>query len=315
MKTESERYRAIAKRLGDAGIVILDGGTGTELDRRGVKMDPGAWCGAAALDSAEVLEEIHRDYIAAGADVITANTYASSRLMLGPAGYGDQFDEINRTAVAAAHRARTASGREDVLVAGSLSHMCPMVRGTARWDPAAAPSAAEMTDAFSEMAALLRREGCDLIILEMMYDPERIGPAFAAAMNSGLPVWAGFSARADDDGRILSFAPDRDIPFADILTVLDDYDVDAAGLMHTPANIIGDAIAILRERFDGPLMAYPDSGYFKMPQWQFEDVIPPRTLAAYADQWVDAGVQILGGCCGLSPDHIAALRPLATQGT
>ena len=89
-----------------------------ELEQRGVMMDPEAWCGPATLGNLDVLEAIHLDYIKAGADVITANTYASSRLMLGPAGFGDQFDEINRGALKAAHRARETSGRADILGRG-----------------------------------------------------------------------------------------------------------------------------------------------------------------------------------------------------
>jgi len=273
-------------------------------------MDPDAWCGPAALENAGVLEEIHRDYIAAGADIVTANTYASSRLMLGPAGFADRFEEINRVAIGAAHRARAASGRDDVLVAGSLSHMSPIFTGTGQQDPTRAPSDVEMAEAFAELALLLRDEGCDLILLEMMYRPERFRTAFQAAAETGLPVWAGFSARQREDGRVLSYAPEREIPFEDLVQVLGDFDVAAAGVMHTPSNVIGDAITILHAAFTGPLMAYPDSGYFKMPQWQFEDVIPPDELLRFASQWVESGVQIVGGCCGLSPEHIAALAPL-----
>jgi len=296
------------------GIVILDGATGSELQRRGVAMDPAAWCGPATLGNAGVLEAIHRDYIAAGADIVTVNSYASSRLMLGPAGFGDRFEEINRAAVAAARRAREASGRPDVLVAGSLSHMCPIAGGGAHMDPDRAPSAAELAEAFGELARLLRDEGCDLILLEMMFDPDRMGPAFKAAAETGLPVWAGFSARRGPDGRVLSYSQESDIAFEDLLPVLDGFDVAAAGVMHTPPDLTGEAVAILRDAFAGPLTAYPDSGYFKMPQWQFEAVIPPDEFLRFATQWVESGVQIVGGCCGLSPEHIAALGPLKKRG-
>ena len=136
------------------------------------------------------------------------------------------------------------------------------------------------------------------------------GHAFAAAAASGLPVWAGFSARRGEDGRVLSFAPEREIPFQETVRILAGFDVAAAGIMHTPANVVGDALEILGGVFDGPLMAYPDSGYFKSPRWQFEDIIPPDELHRYAAQWLESGVRIVGGCCGLSPAHIAALAPL-----
>jgi homocysteine S-methyltransferase len=303
-------YATIARRLKNGGVVILDGGTGTELERRGVPMNPEAWCGPATLKHIDVLEDIHRDYIAAGADIITANTYASSRLMLSQAGLADQFEDINRTAVAAAHRARAASGQEGVMVSGSLSHMLPMVSGEAKSDLAQAPSVAEMTDAFGELAELLRAEGCELILLEMMYHPDRMEPAFKAAMDTGLPVWAGLSARRGEDGQVFSFTSEVEIPFEETIRLLADFDVAAAGVMHTPSDVIGDAIALLRNDFDGPLTAYPDSGYFKMPHWQFEDVISPDEFLTFATEWVADGVQVVGGCCGLSPEHIAAIAPL-----
>jgi homocysteine S-methyltransferase len=307
------RYADLERRLGDGGIVILDGGTGTELERRGVAMDAEAWCGPATLEHLATLEAIHRDYIAAGADIVTANTYASSRLMLSAAGCADRFEDINRSTVRAALRAREASGHEGIAVAGSLSHMFPMVSGTAQADLARAPGEAEMADAFGELAALLVEEGCDLILLEMMYHPARMPGAFAAAMATGRPVWAGFSARRGEGGRILSFAPDKDIPFEEPVQLLADFDVAAAGVMHTPCNVIGDAIAILRDAFDGPLVAYPDSGTLKMPKWQFEHIVPPNEFLEFATDWVAGGVQVLGGCCGLSPEHIAAIAPLKAR--
>ena len=91
-------YATLKARLDRGEVLILDGATGTELQRRGAKMDPGAWCGPATLDHDALLTEIHSDYIRAGSDVITANTFASSRLMLTPAGYGDKVGEINRRA-------------------------------------------------------------------------------------------------------------------------------------------------------------------------------------------------------------------------
>ena len=303
-------YSALKQRLDHGGIVILDGGTGTELERRGVPMDQHAWCGPATLDHLDTLEAVHLDYIKAGADVITANTYASSRLMLGPAGLGDHVVTINQAAIETAHRARAASGRPDILVAGSLSHMIPVVGGTAKPDLSQLPEPAAMITAFREMASIHVDGNCDLILLEMMYDPDRMPLALEAATQTGLPVWAGLSARRGEDGRILGFSPERDIPFEETVQVLADFDVAAAGIMHSPSNLIGEAVAILHDAFDGPLIAYPDSGYFKMPHWQFDDIIPPADLREFADQWVETGVQVLGGCCGLSPAHISAIAPL-----
>ena len=291
-------------------VKLLDGGTGTELQRRGVEMTSQAWCGGAALGNVATLEAIHRDYIEAGADIITANTYATSRLLLDLDGLGGQFERINRETVRAAHRARRDCGRSDVLVAGSLSHRGALVEGTATPDTGAAASVDALAVSVSELAHLLREEGCDLILLEMMYDPAGMRPVLAAAAETGLPIWAGLSARRRPDGNILGFSPAQDVPFEEVVAILKGWPVDAAGVMHTPSDVVSDALRIVRGSFDGPLMAYPNSGYFKSPNWQFQDVIRPDDLRRFAERWVDEGVQILGGCCGLSPEHIAALSPL-----
>ncbi len=80
----------IAERLAAGGEIIIDGANGSELERRGVPMDERAWCGPSVTTHSHVLKEIHKDYIAAGAEVIITNTFASSRQMLEPAGYGEQ---------------------------------------------------------------------------------------------------------------------------------------------------------------------------------------------------------------------------------
>ena len=82
--------------------------------------------------------------------------------------------------------------------------------------------------------------------------------------------------------------------------------IDAAGIMHTSAEIVTDALKAVRGHFGGPLMAYPDSGYFEMPDWRFVDVIAPLRFEAFCRDWIASGVQIIGGCCGLTPDHIRA---------
>jgi homocysteine S-methyltransferase len=189
-------YQQIRERLGQGARLLLDGAIGTELQRRGVPMDPHSWCGAATLGNDAVLTGIHLDYIHAGADVITANTYASSRLMLTGAGLADRVAEINRRAVAA--------GR-DILVAGSLSHMVPMQAGRADYDPKRRPSNQQTADAFGELATLLREAGVDLLLLEMMYDPELARLARDAALATGLPTWYGLSARRLDDGRVVAY--------------------------------------------------------------------------------------------------------------
>ena len=298
-------YTKLKKKLNSGEIVILDGATGTELQRRGVAMNPQAWCGPATLENDAILTEIHSDYITAGAEVITANTFASSRLMLGPAGYGGQVEEINRRAVEAALKAREATN-PDVVVAGSLSHMVPVSAGSATVDPDRVPDDSEISDAFHELAHIHKASGVDLIILEMMYEPGRIRLAVEAALATGLPIWFGMSARAGVEGGPVSFHQFEDIPISEVVKLIPAQGIDAAGIMHTRIDLVEPALKALSAGFSGAVMAYPDSGHFEMPDWVFREVISPDDLEALFLTWLRTGVQIIGGCCGLTVAHIEA---------
>ena len=300
-------YAQLKQRLAAGEVVIMDGGTGTELQRRGASMDPSAWCGPATLRSEHLLAELHADYIAAGSEVITTNTFASSRLMLAPAGYGEQVEEINRRAVEAALKARDESARKkSVAVAGSLSHMIPMAEGTDLTDPSKFPDDSEAEDAFHELAQILATNGCDLIILEMMYHPKRTLLALNAALATGLPVWCGLSVRKAKDGTIASYHRPEELPFNELAALIPRHDVAVAGIMHSSAELITEALKTVRQNFDGPIMVYPDSGYFEMPDWRFVDVISPQRFEEFCQGWIASGVQILGGCCGLTVEHVRA---------
>ena len=303
-------YQDIKRRLDAGEIIVLDGGTGTELQRRGAQMDPSAWCGPASLNNSELLTQVHLDYINAGADVITANTFASSRLMLTPAGYADRVEEINRIAVDAALRARdlatAKSPSRKIAVAGSLSHMVPVAAGTAKVDQARVPTNDELAHAFGELANILKASGVDHIMLEMMYEPNRVPIALNAALATGLPVWFGMSARRTPDGRVVTFDQHQEVPLEEITKLIPKTGVDVAGVMHTGAEIIGETLTAIRKNFSGPMSAYPDSGYFEMPDWRFVDVIAPDRLENFFSSWINVGAQVIGGCCGLTVDHIHA---------
>ncbi len=305
----STAYGRLKQRLDAGEVVILDGPTGTELQRRGAPMDPAAWCGPATLDNDKLLTEIHADYIAAGAEIITANTFASSRVMLTGAGFGDQVEEINRRAVEAALNARESTpGADRVVVAGALSHMVPLIKGKAVGDPDRLPDDAEIAAAFNELAQILSAGGCELIILEMMYSPGRIRLALDAALATGLPVWFGLSARRGRDGHVVSFLQSEDLPLEELTALIPRQGVDAAGVMHNGAEMIAEALEPVRRSFDGPLMAYPDSGYFEMPDWRFVDVMTPPRFGEFCRDWIRSGVQIIGGCCGLTVEHVQTAR-------
>ncbi|MCY4453772.1 MAG: homocysteine S-methyltransferase family protein [Immundisolibacterales bacterium] len=298
--------QAIGRRLAADEVILLDGATGTELERRGAPMHDEVWCGAATLSHGALLRDIHEDYIRAGASVVIANTYGSNRIMLEPAGLGSEFESINRRAVEIALEARDrAAGGDAIAVAGSMSHMVPM-----RHDPARAPSPARANECFTEMAQTLADAGVDLIILEMMSNPELARPAVAAALATGLPVWIGYSARRGGRGEPVPFLrPDLD--FADMVRAVHSDEVRIHGVMHTNVDLTGPAIDVLRGLFGGPILVYPDSGFFAMPNWQFVNIVSPQELARAARGWIEEhGARLVGGCCGLGVEHIEALAEM-----
>lgn len=297
-------------RLQSGAVLILDGGISSELERRGIPMSDGLWSGRVALDYWPAVVDMHRAYLDAGADIITTNTYASSRLMLEASGLGSQTYEINRRSIEAALSAREQSGRTDVLVAGSLSHMFPILSDGRRPGGKAKPDNEEMYSAFRELAEIHAREGADLILLEMMRGPERMTQVFKTLHGIDCPVWCGLSAGRADDGTLDAAWHEADVAFSDILHHAAAQNFDILGIMHSQPDIIDEALPLIRDKHSGPIMAYPDAGHFEMPHWHFSKTLAPAKYAEFAEGWIAAGAQVVGGCCGLGPEHIAAVAHL-----
>lgn len=305
----SEVYSKAMDRLNAGGVMLLDGGVSTELQRRGVPMADDIWSGRASLDHWQAIVDMHRAYIDAGADIITTNTYASSRLMLEPAGLAAKVHEINQRSIDAALTAREKSGAHDVLVAGSLSHAIPLqIRSEA--EPVEDDLCdTELLDTFREMVSILIEGDVDLILLEMMSKPNRMSAVFGALSACRLPVWCGLSAKRGDLGGLVA-AHDSGVLFEDNVAAAASLDFDVWGVMHTAAELIDESIDVLSGSRLRLLMAYPDSGYIEMPNWQFVDIMAPDRFAKFSEPWIASGVQIVGGCCGLGPEHIAAISHL-----
>ena len=293
--------RGWLEQLEAGEIVLIDGGMGTELQRRGVPMSEIAWSGAAVLSHPDVVRETHEDYIHAGARVIITNTFGSTRQMLEPAGFGYQVGTVHRTAVALARQARENVGIPGVAVAGSISTEPP------RFDRDAFLEPEQELAAYREAASLLAESGADLIALEMIIETEHAARAMHAAKETGLPVWLGAGCKKTEDCRIVSF-DHPDIVFTTILDALIPLGPAVVKIMHSEISAIPEASDLVRERGAGPIGVYPEAGYFAPPNWHWNDVISPENLVREALGWVESGVRLLGGCCGTSPEHIRAFQ-------
>jgi S-methylmethionine-dependent homocysteine/selenocysteine methylase len=286
----------LQRRLASGEVIVLDGGTSTEIQARGVPMDAVTWSAIANIEHADVVQGIHEDYIRAGADVIIANTYSTSPASLVPAGLGDRVEEINRRAVETALRARDAAGRP-VAVAGSVSSFCTLgVEGS--------PVLRAYAESFYEQAAILARAGVDLIALEMIDAPDYGPSAVAAALETGLPVWLGMSPVGSDAGPLGTF--EEPTGFEELVKAVIRPELSAVMVMHTKADVVPAALDLLRRYTDRPLGVYAETGDWQVPSWVFNGLSPQDYLAA-ATGWVTQGAQLVGGCCGTRAEHVRAL--------
>ena len=306
----NQRYKNFLEVLRSGETILLDGATGSELENRGIKMD-NSWCATASLEF-DILKQIHKDYINAGAKIITTNTYASNRMILEVAGVEDKFEEINLAAINAAIQAREECGRDDVLVAGSLSHQIPYedaFRSQEEKDKYINKLTPDyFQKSFDELAFFLADNGCDFILLELMYRPDRIDIIFDSASKVGLPVWAGFSSRNKDG--LIALTTDYEYSFKKMISNVKHHKLDAVGIMHCDIGVIEESIKELKEIYDLPIMAYPEVAVFNFPRYDMSNVIQPNDYLVEAKKWKNAGAQIIGGCCGTTVEHIKLLNKL-----
>ena len=298
-------FRTIERQLVSGGMIILDGATGTELERRGAVMSDETWCAPATLTHGATLKAVHADYIAAGADLITANTYGSSPFLLDHFGKLGDLGVIDRRAIEIAREAADESGR-DIAVAGSFSVMRPNVKGTDDTDESVVWTEKRAREILRQKAEGIAEAGADLIAMEMLRDCDYSLWATEAAVATGLPVFAGIATVRGPSGDLRANTR-TEFSFAEVVRVIAGTGVSACIVMHSSVNDIADALRVIQANWAGPFGAYPESGYFEMPNWKFVGIIQPEALVTAARGWRDQGATLLGGCCGTGPDHVAAL--------
>ena len=291
----------IEKKLQQGRIILLDGATGTELEKRGVPMNSKAWSAEAIVTHPEIVQAVHEDYIEAGVDIITVNSFSTARHMLLPAGLTGQFEQLNRAAVQLALRARENAATTPVAIAGSIAPTTFCSDATKCYPPLS-----EALSWYVEQAELMAECGVDVLLIEMIEDIEQGSLAVQAACRTGLPVWLGFSCRRNEAGKIMLW--ERGHSLLEGVQAISRIGGSAAFIMHTEVTDTPEALALLKTRWQGTLGAYAHSGRFIMPSWQFNNIMPPADYATAAEQWIKMGTTIIGGCCGIGPAHIRELK-------
>lgn len=290
------RYEKLMQRIASGERIMIDGATGTEIERRGVRMVENGWNGGGALTDPEIVRAVHEEYIRTGAEVIISNTFSTSRHVLEDAGLAEHFDLLNRRGVELAIEARDQMNTPDVLVAGGITGVTFTDRH---------PPAVEQARNFADQAAIMAKAGADLLMLEMMIDVERTLIILDAAQGTGLPIWLGFSARPDKHGTVrLNAGP----TLQEGLDAIADRNVPLINIMHTEVEDVDACLDVLQQNWSGPIGVYAHSGDFVPPNWIFDGTITPAEYTAYAQGWLARGVQVIGGCCGVGSEHMHHLH-------
>jgi methionine synthase / methylenetetrahydrofolate reductase(NADPH) len=291
--------RTFADVLGQR-VLVCDGAMGTMLHAAGAALDRSL--PELSLSGPGLVATIHESYLSGGADIIQTNTFGANRLWLGDHGFPDKVEETNRAAVRIARsaaRAGCASSGREVFVAGSVS---PAVTARQRRQV----GAAERMEVLREQIRALVSEGVDLLVLETFGYLDELVEAVAVAAESGsgaggVPVIA--QASFADDAHTLGGETPREVA-----TVLSSMPVTVLGTNCTigPQRML-TVVEDLARFSSVPLSAQPNAGQpHRVGERRFEFSIDGSYFARYLRRFAEAGVCVVGGCCGTTPTHIGA---------
>lgn len=286
------------------GVVLLDGSMGQELINRNASGQGVLWSAKALFDHPGTVQAIHEDYIRAGADIITTNSYACIRNNFEPEGLLDKLGEMNRLSTELAQHARDNCDKQ-VLIAGSMGPQYGSYR------PDLVRSYVETEARYREQAGYLA-PGVDFFICETLSCVLEARAAVTAALETGKPVWLSWSI-ADTGEAALRSGESIQEAWQDIA----DSGIEALLLNCSPPEAISKVLTRLVALSDLPVGAYANA-FTPIPhQWDYhgdDSIPPPRTdvtpeaYAKHAVDWVETGARIIGGCCEVGPAHIAELH-------
>jgi len=279
-------------------VLVCDGAMGTMLYSRGVFINKSF--DAMNLTQPELVEDVHREYVRAGADVLETNTFGANRIKLGSFGLAEKLKEVN---IAGVRIARRAAG-DRAYVAGSIGPL------GIRIEPWGKTGVDEARDYFREQAQALSEGGVDLFILETFRDLNEIGAAIDAVRSvSDLPIVAQMTTEEDgntqDGTPPEQFAPELEKRGATIIGV--NCAVGPAPMLET----IERMEAVTRVN----LSAQPNAGKPRDVEGRNIYLCSPEYMASYARRFILHNVRLVGGCCGTTPEHIKQIKAAIRAGT
>lgn len=280
-----------SSRLGEGPPVLLDGALGAELERRGLPSGLPLWSTQALIEAPDDVLAIHREYAAAGAEILTAGTFRTQRRTLEHAGLAGEAAALTRRAVQLARDAADAAGHP-CWVAGSVPPLEDCYR------PDLVPDDAVAAVEQWEHAAHLVEAGVDLIAVETMNCIREARVAARAAAETGIPFWVSFVCGPDT--RLLSGES-----LEAGIDVVRETGPAAVGVNCVPPSLAAQCLPVLTA-CGLDFVVYANLGAPRENGSRSEEH-GPKELAAEASRWIHAGARIVGGCCGTRPDHVRAL--------
>src|SRR5579862_7841527 len=275
----------------DDRVLVCDGAMGTMLYAKGIFINKSF--DALNLSVPELVTEVHREYVRAGADIVETNTFGANRIKLESFGIADKLHAINAEG---AKLARTATNGR-AYVAGSIGPL------GIRIEPWGKTGVDQARDYFQEQAQALSDGGVDLFILETFRDLNEIGAAIEAVRSvSALPILAQMTT--EEDGNTLDgtpperFAPELERRGATIIGV--NCAVGPGPMLET----IERMEAVTRQR----LSAQPNAGKPRDVEGRNIYLCSPEYMASYARRFILHNVRVVGGCCGTTPEHIRQIK-------
>ena len=299
-------------------MIFMDGAMGTELEKRDLPIEGAAWSASALLEHGEVIRNIHKDYIRAGAQLHIVNSFSLARHVLEPVGMGELFEQLNMKSVTLFDQAVSEmnDARSKYYAAGSLSTFA------AHSNRSLLPTGEKLIQNYRDQASILFESGVDLFALEMLFDIEVTSAMISGIKDFNLPAIIGFTCdwSETENGKITT-AREMGRPclpleqiLPKVIEQIGSMDI-IMGIMHSEIPVTHAALDILKKYWDGPIAIYPNSGTFTNLQLQFDSVCATEVFCNAAIKWHQEGVQIIGGCCGIGPEHITQMNAHFSDGT
>lgn len=276
--------------------MVADGAMATMLYGRGVFAN--RCIDELNLSLPALVRDVHREYIQAGAEILETNTFGANRIRLGAFGFAPKMREINRAGVRIAREA----AREQAFVAGAVGPL------GARLEPVGRIAIEEAHAIFREQIEALAEAGVDLLMFETFRDLNELHEAvFAAREAAGPDIVVAAHVSIEEDGTLADGTSTEDLTRR-----IDEWPVDVIGLNCSsgPKQML-DAIEKMAAYTRKPLSVFPSAGLPALLDGRYVYSCSPEYMAQYARRFLRAGVKIIGGCCGTTPEHIREISAVA----